>query len=139
MKRIVHDWRKNRKNTNHAAYQEYLKIIDSNFKGFDETRIMVVDNKPRAITAGWKVPNSSQYYSSLGIYDYSIDRMGEIANLDDLDYLKSKGYKIVNFGGSEDKLLGFKNKFKPGSSYKTYIFSVKKLFLKKKNLGKRIR
>ncbi len=127
LKRIIFDWKKNRKNTNHAAYQEYLNVIDSGFKGFDETRIMIVDGKARAITAGWKVPNSPQYYSSLGIIDYSIDRLSEIANLDDLSYLKSRGYKIVNFGGSEDKLLEFKKKFKPNSMYRTYIFSIKKM------------
>ncbi len=127
LKRIVHDWRKSRRNTNHASYQEYLNIIDSDFKGFDETRIMIVDGKHRAITAGWRVPNSEQYYSSLGLIDYSLDRLSEIANLDDLTYLKSKGYKIVNFGGSEDKLLEFKKKFKPNSMYRTYIFSIKRV------------
>jgi len=125
LKRIVHDWRKNRKNSNQAKYHEYLHAIDSGFQGFDETRIMIVDGKVRAITAGWKVANSEQYYSSLGIIDYSIDRLSEIANLDDLSYLNSRGYKIVNFGGSEDKLLEFKKKFKPSSMYRTYIFSVK--------------
>ena len=126
LKRIVKEWKEKRKGKDFAYAREYLNVIDSGFKGFDCVRILVVDGKARAITGGWKVPNTNHYYSSLGVYDYSIDRLGEIANLDDLTYLKSRGYKLVNFGGSGKELLEFKNKFKPSSCYKTYIFSVKK-------------
>ncbi|MBW2992065.1 DUF2156 domain-containing protein [Candidatus Woesearchaeota archaeon] len=124
LKRIITEWKSERNAEDFARHQEYLNVVDSDFKGFDEARVLVVDDKPRAITAGWKVPNSDHYYSSLGVLDYSIDRLGEIANLDDLNYLKSKGYKIVNFGGSDGDLLEFKKKFKPHSQYRTYIFSL---------------
>jgi len=124
LKRIVAEWKERRGGDDFANSRQYLNIINNSFKGFDEVRILAVDGKPRAITGGWKVPNSEQYYSSLGLYDYSIERLGEIANLDDLTYLKSRGYKIVNFGGSGEELLEFKKKFRPASSYRTYIFSL---------------
>jgi len=126
MDRIIRDWRDKRNAEDFAQSQMYFNVVSERFSGFDEVRILVVDGKPRVLTGGWKVPNSDHYYSALGILDYSIDRLGEIANLDDLTYLKSRGYKIVNFGGSNDDLLNFKNKFKPHSQYRTYVFSIKK-------------
>lgn len=126
LKRIIKEWREKRNAGDFAYKHEYINVIDADFSGFDEARILVVDGKPRTITGGWKVPNSDQYYSSLGVLDYSIDRLGEIANLDDLNYLKKKGYRIINFGGSDEDLLTFKKKFKPHSQYRTYTFSIKK-------------
>lgn len=127
LKRIVIEWKKERKADDFAYHREYLHTIDNDFKGFDEVRVLIVDDKPCAITAGWKVPNSDQYYSAFGVLDYSFDRLGEIANLDDLTHLKDKGYKTVNFGGSDDELLDFKKKFKPDSIYNTYTYSIKKI------------
>jgi hypothetical protein len=126
LKRIILEWREKRGGGDFANSQQYLNIIDNDFDGFDEARVLVVDARPRAITGGWKVPNSDGYYSSLGVFDYSVERLGEIANLDDLCYLKSRGYKVVNFGGSGDELLIFKKKFMPASSYRTFVFSVMK-------------
>jgi hypothetical protein len=126
LRQVVKGWKMNRNAKDFAYTREYLDVVDNDFEGFDETRVLVVDGKPRAITGGWKVPNSQQYYSSLGVFDYSLDRLGEIANLDDLAYLKSRGYKIVNFGGSDADLFEFKKKFRPHSQYRTYTFSIKK-------------
>lgn len=126
LKQIVKEWREKRNAEDFAYKHEYLNAVDSDFAGFDEVRILVVDGKPRAITGGWKVPNSEHYYSSFGVFDYSIDRLGEIANLDDLNHLKEKGYNMVNFGGSDEDLLNFKKKFKPNLQYRTYTFSIKK-------------
>jgi len=126
LKRIIVEWKEKRGGEDFANSQQYLNIINNNFSGFDELRVLVVDGRPRAITGGWKVQNSDQYYSSMGVYDYSIERLGEIANLDDLSYLKSRGYKFVNFGGSGEDLLEFKKKFKPTSHYRTYVFSIMK-------------
>jgi hypothetical protein len=126
LKRIVKDWKSKRNAEDFAYTHEYMDVVENGFKGFDEVRVLFIDSKPRAITGGWKVPNSDQYYSSLGIFDYSVERLGEIANLDDLVYLKSRGYKIVNFGGSDSDLLEFKKKFRPHSQYRTYTFSIAK-------------
>jgi hypothetical protein len=124
LKRIVSEWKSKRNADDFAYTHEYMDVVENRFNGFDEVRILFIDDRPRAITAGWKVPNSNQYYSSLGIFDYSFDRLGEIANLDDLTYLKAKGYKVVNFGGSDSDLLEFKKKFRPHSQYRTYTFSI---------------
>ena len=102
----------------------YLNLIDSNFKGVDMAKTMYVDGKPATITAGWKIPNTKDYYSAIGIVDYSFPGLGEIANIDDLNRLKRMGFKYVDFGGSDKILLQFKRKFKPEKIYKTYIFSM---------------
>ena len=83
-----------------------------------------MDNKPCTITAGWRIPNTKNYYSAVGILDYSYPELGEVANMDDLDRLKRKGFDYVDFGGSDETLLSFKKKFRPEKIYKTYIFSI---------------
>ena len=88
------------------------------------TKTMYANGKPCTITAGWKMPNTKNYYSSIGILDYSYWDLGEIANIDDLNRLKKEGYEYADFGGSEKALLSFKRKFKPEKIYKTYVFSI---------------
>ena len=126
LKNIIKQWKQKRNAEDFAYIHEYSNYIDNDFKGFDELRILKIDGKLCSITAGWKIPNSNAYYSAVGVFDYSIDRLGEIANLDDLNNLKKKGYKIVNFGGSDEDLLTFKKKFKPHSQYRTYTFTIRK-------------
>jgi len=87
-------------------------------------KTLYVNNRPCTITAGWRIPNSNNYYSSIGIVDYSIPDLGEITNIDDLNRLKKKGFDFVDFGGSDKVLLYFKKKFKPEKIYKTYVFSI---------------
>ncbi|MEK6869533.1 MAG: hypothetical protein AABX74_04840, partial [Nanoarchaeota archaeon] len=94
------------------------------FKGMDMAKTLYVNGKPCTITAGWKIPNTKNYYSSIGIFDYSCQGLGEIANMDDLNRLKKQGYEYADFGGSEKALLSFKRKFRPEKIYKTYIFSI---------------
>ena len=70
------------------------------------------------------IPNSKGYYSNMGILNYKYDGLGELSNWDDLCFLKKQGYEFVDFGGSDDRILEFKKKFKPHKVYKTYIFSI---------------
>lgn len=124
LKKIVDEWIKKRRATDEVEHDEYYNMIDNNFRGLDSARSIIVNNKPCTITAGWKIPNSKNYYSAIGIFNYSYNYIGELANLDDLINLKKKGYKYVDFGGSNKILLKFKKKFKPHNLYKTYIFSI---------------
>ena len=126
LKSLVKRWVKQRKTKERAYYQQFLNQIDIGFSGCNSTRICVIKSKPVAITAGWKIPNSNNYYSGIGIYDYDYDHLGDFVNLDDLKELKKKNYDFVDFGGSDKGLLDFKQKFVFQESYKTYIFSIVK-------------
>ena len=124
LKKILLSWLKRRKDSDRVDKEYYFNLIDNNFKGFDMAKTLYVNGKPSTITAGWKIPNSDNYYSSIGILDYSCPGLGEVANIDDLNRLKRKGFNYVDFGGSDKVLLYFKKKFRPEKIYKTYVFSI---------------
>ena len=124
LKEIVARWLGKRQKNDKVDKDYYYKLIENNFNGMDMAKTLYVNGKPCTITAGWKIPNTKNYYSSIGIFDYSCPGLGEIANIDDLNRLKKDGYEYADFGGSEKMLLSFKRKFKPEKIYKTYIFSI---------------
>lgn len=124
LKKIVIEWNKKRGAEDFAYKECYLNMVDSGFAGCDMAKTMIVDGIPCTITAGWKIPNSNNYYSGIGVLNYNFEGLGEITNLYDLIEIKKKGYEKANFGGSDDNLLDFKNKFKPVSTYFTYTFSI---------------
>ena len=124
LKDVVSQWVKKRTNIDRPFYQRYFNMIKNNFDGVLFARTMVVNKEPCSITAGWRIPNSNNYYSGIGIYNYKFKDIGEIANLDDLFFLKKKNFDKVDFGGSGKNLLHFKKKFRPTSIYKTYSFPV---------------
>jgi len=124
LNKIVLDWLKRRSDNDRVDKDYFLNLIDNNFEGLDMAKTMYIDGKPCTITAGWKIPNSNNYYSSIGIVDYSYPGLGEVTNIDDLNRLKRKGFDYVDFGGSDKVLLYFKKKFRPEKIYKTYLFSI---------------
>ena len=124
LKRILLSWLKKRDARDRVNKDYFLNLIDNNFKGVEMSKTMYVNGKPCTITAGLRIPNSNNYYSSIGIVDYSYPDLGEVVNIDDLNRLKKKGFDYVDFGGSDKVLLYFKKKFKPERIYKTYIFSI---------------
>ncbi|MBI2143202.1 hypothetical protein HYU20_02570 [Candidatus Woesearchaeota archaeon] len=136
LRKIVLDWverRKlrglgaNRKDSNLAYYERYLKLIDFGFEGTKFAKTMVVNGQPCSITAGWEIPNSEgAYYSAIGICNYGFEGLGEAANLDDLYRLKESGYSTVDFGGSPMPLLKFKLKFRPHAVYVTHTYAIVK-------------
>jgi hypothetical protein len=130
LKKLVYDWKKSRTTGDKAYIDYYIKAIDSNFIGYDMTRIMIVDGKIAAITAGFN-SRKGYYYDSIGLYDTTIPRCNEIANMDDLINLKKSGFELVDFGGVEKHCLDFKNKFRPTRYYKTHVFSIVKRILHK--------
>jgi hypothetical protein len=123
LKDLIYAWKKQRTVNDHAQIDYYIKVIESGFRGYDVTRIMLVDGKVGAITAGF-YPRPGYYYSSIGLYNPEISRCNDIANMDDLINLKRLGCKIVDFGGIEEEHLEFKKKFRPTRYYKTYVFSI---------------
>ena len=123
---IIEQWRKTRGAHDRAYHVQYHTFIDRNFEGATEARAFVVDGKPCGINAGWVIPNSKRFYGAVGIHDYSLPGLGDVLYLEDLSWLKAKGYKEANMGGGERALTEFKAKFHPKSYYKTHIFSVVK-------------
>jgi hypothetical protein len=123
LKNLVFKWKKMRKTRDIAYIDYYIKAIDAGFDGYDVNRIMLVDGKVGAISAGFCV-REGYYYASIGLYDAEIPRCNDIANMDDLINLKKLGYSIVDFGGIEKKSLEFKKKFRPTRYYKTHTFSI---------------
>jgi Phosphatidylglycerol lysyltransferase, C-terminal len=123
--RIVDDWAKRRPNPENASVAGYHNIIDGKFEGADEARILLVDGVARGFNAGWMVPHSDRFYGAIGIHDYSLDDLGTILYLEDLFWLKKKGYRETDMAGSEKPLLAFKNKFcSPKYTYSTSHFSI---------------
>jgi hypothetical protein len=123
---IVNEWRKKRGGRDRSHFFPYNNLIDGNFMGAAEARVFIADGKAVGINAGWLVPNSSRFYGALGIHNYSLSDLGDVLYLEDLAWLKARGYLEADMGGGEDALTDFKNKFQPKSFYKTHIFSVVK-------------
>lgn len=123
LKEIVLRWKKERTGKDKTYDHYYLNTIDNNFLGY-ETRVIIVDGKICGVTAGYKLTNRNYYYSSIGIIVKEFDRIGEIANMDDLIECKNRGYDFVDFGGGEEQLTEFKKKFNPTYFYKTHVFSI---------------
>ncbi len=126
LNQILSSWLKKRDANDRVDKEYFSNLIDNHFKGIDMAKTMYANGKPCTITAGWKIPNSKNYYSSIGMLDYSYPGLGEVANIDDLNRLKREGFEYVDFGGSDKVLLYFKMKFRPEKIYKTYIFSIVK-------------
>jgi len=124
--KIVNIWKRKRNGEDAPVYSFFLNAIKNNFKGFDMSRTIMINNEPSSITAGFKIPNSNNYYSAIGLTNYKYNRLGEIANMDDLIELKKTGYDCIDFGGSDDSLFRFKKKFRPTGFYKTYVYQIRK-------------
>ena len=105
----------------------FKNFVKNDFKGCEIVRIISVDNKPCSITAGWRIPNTNNYYSAIGVHNYKYKYLGETAYLDDFACIKLLKVDYVDMGGSDSKAnLNFKLKFKPESLYTSYFMSVVK-------------
>lgn len=121
---LVHAWRKKR-NGNDAVYpQEYVRMVENGFPGCDISRAIFVGEELRGLSAGWGIPNSKTYYLFLDIHDYSDPYLGEFVSLDHFLEARKRGYKLLDFGGSDKPLLNFKIKFHPIETYTTRNFSI---------------
>ena len=125
---IVDRWKKYRNKVNkNENPQMYINFIKNGFEGTDVARSLVINGEPCSITAGWSIPNSNNYYSAIGLHNYKYGGLGEFSNLDDLEQLKNKKYKYVDFGQSTESLLQFKKKFGPDHIYRNYGLYILKI------------
>ena len=125
--KLLKNWKQQRQGKDRAHTEHYEAAIKSNFEGYDSIRIIFVDGKIAVINGGWKIPNSNNFYSQLGIPNYEIKNIGDFSYLDDLEFLKSKGFDFADFGGSTPEMMAFKNKFNPSYVYKTIEFNIVKV------------
>jgi hypothetical protein len=121
---LIDAWKETRQAHDRAYTHAFHRLIDGLFCGTSEARAFIVDGKLRGINAGWKIPNSDFYYGSVGIHDYSQRDLGLLLYLEDLVWLKERGYLTVDMGGGEGALTIFKNQFLPERWYKTFVFSI---------------
>ena len=106
---------------------KYHKVIDNGFRGFLTARVMVVDDKPVGFNVGYEVVNSpGRFVGIIGINDYSINDLGLILWLEDLEWIKKAGYKELDMQGDESGGLKFKMQFNPIIERKTDTFSIMK-------------
>tara|TARA_Y100000034_G_scaffold89941_1_gene108313 strand:+ start:8709 stop:9668 length:960 start_codon:yes stop_codon:yes gene_type:complete len=125
LKKVIKDWEKNR-TKQHETIENYhhYHSVDDGFANYKMARTVLVDGEPCSITAGWPVPNSKMYYSSLGVTNFKHDGLGEFSNIDDLNAIKAMGYEFAHFGGSDKSLLQFKMKFKPCRIEKEFLYYI---------------
>lgn len=123
---IIDEWCKERAGNDRVHRHLYHNFIDENFMGTSEARVFIVDGRAVGINAGWPIPNSDSFYGALGIHNYSLPDLGDMLYLEDLLFLKTKGYAKADMGGGEEALTNFKKKFQPESFYDTHTFSVVK-------------
>lgn len=126
---LVERWFKTlkQKDVENILDHPYHNMIDGGFKGLKHIRAMYVDGKLAGLNGGWEMPNSDSYYAAIGIHDYSLQDLGIILYIEDLENIKKMKYKTADMGGVEEGgPLNFKDQFLPESSYKTFIFSIAK-------------
>lgn len=124
---IVDDWKnvalKKQKEDIHDL--KYHKVIDNSFRGFLTARVLVVDDMPVGFNAGYEVLNSpGRFAGIIGINNYSINDLGLILWLEDLEWIKNAGYKELDMQGDEGGGLKFKMQFNPTIERKTDTFSI---------------
>jgi len=126
LKKVVFDWKENRKGRDRIDEFLYTNFIENDFSGIDYAMSICVGNVPYSISAGWKIPNTNSFYLSIMLHNYKIKGLGEAMYLESLNDLKNMRFDSVDLGGSDMDLLLFKQKFHPSHNYKTFEFSVKK-------------
>lgn len=122
--RLLKIWSKRRTAHDKVWDYDYEKFMKAGFPGCSIKRALFIDGVLRGISAGWQIPNSNNYYIYLDIHDYSDEYLGEFLTIDHFLEAKKRGFKLLDFGGSDKGLLNFKKKFHPAYIYETYDFSI---------------
>jgi len=126
---IFYNWEKiilKKQDKEDIADLKYHNAVENNFRAFLTARVFVVDDRPVGINAGYEVPNNEDRFTGIiGIHDYSLNDLGLIIWLEDLEWIKNAGYKFYDMQGSEDDGgLKFKMQFGAKIERKTDTFSI---------------
>ena len=106
---------------------KYRLAIKNNFTGFITPRVLVVSGRPVGFNAGYEVPNRpGRFAGIIGLHDYSVKDLGTVLWLEDLEWIKSAGYKELDMQGSEPHNLKTKTQFGAAIERKTDTFSISK-------------
>jgi hypothetical protein len=133
IKEMVYAWAKNRKAKDRAIYDSYISFINNGCDGAALSLLLKVDGKIRGLASASMVPNTKNtVYYGINLHDYSIPELGDFLTVLFLDELKKSGFEFLNFGSSDKKLLKYKEKFKPISTYDSAFFYVRYEEAKKK-------
>lgn len=121
---VLQAWKQNRPATHRAYLPAYRAFVDTGFAGTEQAYALVVDGKPEAFAAGWRIPNSDGYYPAILLHSYACWGLGEMFMMETLGRIKGSGYAFADLGGSDAPLLSFKKRFGPVTTYDTKRFSV---------------
>lgn len=124
---IVTRWEQDRPARHRSYTSEYHELIDDDFKGTTGGRVLVVDGEAEALSTGWPVPHSATYYHAVALHTFAHWGLGEIAMMEDLQWMQRHGYALADMGGSDKNLFAFKKKFGSTCTYVTYAFSIVKI------------
>jgi hypothetical protein len=139
IREMVIAWAKNRKARDRAAYDAYITFINNGCKGSALSLLIKIDDKVRGLASASLIPNSEKtVYYNINLHDYSIPELGDFLTVLFLDELKNAGFKFLNFGASDKRLLQYKEKFNPVSKYDSALFYVRYEPEKKRKEEKKI-
>ena len=128
LNRIVDDWYREvlkKQNKEDVFDSKYRVAVQNNFPGFTTSRVMVVDGRPVGFNAGYEVPNHpGRFGGIIGLHDYTVKDLGTILWLEDLEWIKNAGYKMLDMQGSEPEDLKTKTQFGAVIERKTDTFSI---------------
>ena len=104
--KIVNEWKNyvlKKQKEEDISDIKYHKAIGNYFKSFLDPRVFVVDGKPVGFNAGYEVVNRrGRFGGIIGIHDYSLNDLGTVLWLEDLEWIKNRGYQELDMQGSED-------------------------------------
>ncbi|PIR41835.1 MAG: hypothetical protein COV30_01430 [Candidatus Yanofskybacteria bacterium CG10_big_fil_rev_8_21_14_0_10_37_15] len=128
--KIFDDWAEivSKKQGKEYVYDlRYHNIVKDGFRGFVTARVLVVDDVPVGVNAGYCVPNKiNRFAGVIGIHNYSLKDLGTILWLEDLEWIKNAGYEELDMQGDEEGGgLKFKMRFGSSIDRKTDTFCIK--------------
>lgn len=131
LRKVFYNWKKvisKKQDEKDISDLKYHNAIENNFRAFLTARVFVVDGRPVGLNAGYEVPNAvSRFAGIIGIHDYSLNDLGLMLWLEDLEWIKNAGYKELDMQGSEDDGgLKFKMQFGAKIERKTDTFSIQR-------------
>lgn len=124
---MIRKWVKNRKAKDRAIYDSYLTFVEQGLPGGALSILVVINGEVKGLASASSIPNSDRsVYYGVNLHDYSIPELGDFITVVFLDELQKAGFKMMDFGASDEKLLAYKKKFNPVSQYELAFFYVRK-------------